>query len=247
MNISGTLNIFRLIREPTLCLPQATVSTFNHLPVPLSQAFEKKDGDKKVDIRAVILDKDNCFAVPHANEVYEPYQQPKRYQSAVHVRLSVPNVYTILHIQLFFSYLTTYQSKFRALRAAYPGSKLLIVSNTAGTAGDKDYAEATLLEKATGVKVLRHSTKKPGCHPEILSYFLNTPDSEITHPSQIAVVGDRLFTDVMMANMMGSHAVWVRDGVVGRGFFARMEDRLQGWLFRRGYAAPDPTAQSQFE
>ena len=73
MNISGTLNVFKLIREPTLCLPQATVSTFNHLPVPLSKAFEGKDG-KKVDIRAVILDKDNCFAVPHENEIYGPYK-----------------------------------------------------------------------------------------------------------------------------------------------------------------------------
>ena len=32
-------------------------------------------------------------------------------------------------------------------------------------------------------------------------------------PSHIAVVGDRLFTDVMMANMMGSWSIWVRDGV----------------------------------
>ena len=36
----------------------------------------------------------------------------------------------------------------------------------------------------------------------------------MTHPSQVAVVGDRLATDVMMANMMGSWSVWVRDGVV---------------------------------
>jgi phosphatidylglycerophosphatase GEP4 len=211
MNISGTLNVFKLLRDPTLCLPQATVSTFNHLPIPLSKAFEQKDGEKKVDIRAVILDKDNCFAVPHANEIYEPYKD-----------------------------------KFQALRTAYPGSKLLIVSNTAGTSSDKDYAEATLLEKATGVIVLRHPTKKPGCHSTILSHLMSSPDSGVTHPSQIAIVGDRLFTDVMMANMMGSYSIWVRDGVVGRNFFARVEDRLQGWLFKRGYAAPDP-AQNQFE
>ena len=37
---------------------------------------------------------------------------------------------------------------------------------------------------------------------------------EITSPAQIAVVGDRLFTDVMMANLMGSRAIWVKDGVV---------------------------------
>lgn len=77
MNISGTLNVFRLLWNPTLCLPQHTVSTFNHLPIPLSKAFPKKadkNGEKEVDIQAVVLDKDNCFAVPHTDEVYEGYK-----------------------------------------------------------------------------------------------------------------------------------------------------------------------------
>ena len=73
MNISGTLNVFRLIRDPALCLPQHAVPTFNHLPVPLSKAFPQKKNGDEVDIRAVILDKDNCFAVPHANEIHKPY------------------------------------------------------------------------------------------------------------------------------------------------------------------------------
>lgn len=94
MNISGTLNIFRLLRDPTLCLPQHTVSTFNQLPIPLSQAFaaapqQRKDSssdvvaaaeEKKVDIRAVVLDKDNCFAVPHTDEVYEGYKVNSPFQ-----------------------------------------------------------------------------------------------------------------------------------------------------------------------
>ncbi|KAF2264829.1 HAD-superfamily phosphatase [Lojkania enalia] len=211
MNISGTVNVFRLIRDPALCLPQHTVSTFNHLPVPLSKAFTQKDGQKEVDIRAVILDKDNCFAVPHSNEVYKPYCD-----------------------------------KFQELRRAYPGSKLLIVSNTAGTASDKHLSEAILLEKNTGVKVLQHSTKKPGCKSEVLTYLASQPDSGVTNPSQIAVVGDRLFTDIMMANMMGGYGFWVRDGIIERkSFFARVEDRLATFLLKRGYVAPDP--QSQFE
>lgn len=71
LNVSASLNVFRLIANPSLCLPHHTVPTFNHLPIPLSNAFNK-DG-KKVDIRAVVLDKDNCFAVPKQNEVYKPY------------------------------------------------------------------------------------------------------------------------------------------------------------------------------
>lgn len=73
MNVSGTLNVFRLLRDPSLCLPHHTVPTFNHLPIPLCRAFTRPDNEKKVDIRAVVLDKDNCFAVPKENEVYKPY------------------------------------------------------------------------------------------------------------------------------------------------------------------------------
>lgn len=124
MNLSGTVNVFRLILSPTLCLPHHTVSTFNQLPIPLSTAFPSKNGEKNADIRAVILDKDNCFAAPHELEVYEPYK-----------------------------------AKFEELRAAYPGSRLLIVSNTAGTSSDRDHVEAEKVEKSTGVHVLRHSVK----------------------------------------------------------------------------------------
>ncbi|CAN9216702.1 unnamed protein product [Alternaria alternata] len=198
MNISGTLNVFRLLRDPTLCLPQHTVSTFNHLPIPLSKAFRKDGvtGQKEVDIQAVVLDKDNCFAVPHTDEIHKPYED-----------------------------------HFQRLRHAYP---------------DKDYAQAAVLEANTGVKVLRHSTKKPGCEEEVMAYFKAHPDSGVTRPDQIAIVGDRLSTDIMMANMMGGYGLWIRDGVQGRGFFARVEDRLQSFLFRRGYAAPDPS-RNQFE
>lgn len=73
MNVSATVNILRLFRDPSLCLPHYTIPTFHQLPIPLSTAFASRDGEKKADIRAVVLDKDNCFAVPKQNIVYEPY------------------------------------------------------------------------------------------------------------------------------------------------------------------------------
>ncbi|KAL1304217.1 hypothetical protein AAFC00_000638 [Neodothiora populina] len=167
--------------------------------------------DQKPDIRAIVLDKDNCFAVPKQNEIHKPYVE-----------------------------------HFEQLKRAYPGSRLLIVSNSAGTLSDPSGAEADLLERATGVKVLRHNTKKPGCHSEIMSYFRSQPDSGVTSPDQIAVVGDRLFTDVMLANTMGSWGFWVEQGIVeDRGLFVRMEKRLAGFLQKRGYVAPNP--RSDFE
>lgn len=74
LNLSASLNIFKLIANPSLCLPHATISTFKDLPVPLDLAFERKGSGVKVDIKAVVLDKDDCFAYPESNEVYKPYQ-----------------------------------------------------------------------------------------------------------------------------------------------------------------------------
>lgn len=72
LNLSASLNIFKLLTKPSLCLPHATVNTFDDLPVPLDKAFARKD--RRVDIRAVVLDKDDCFAYPQENEIYEPYK-----------------------------------------------------------------------------------------------------------------------------------------------------------------------------
>ncbi|KAI9750285.1 MAG: hypothetical protein M1815_001892 [Lichina confinis] len=228
MNVSATLSIFRLIRDPALCLPHHTVPTFQHLPVPLSQAFSKKEASspnaaaaaasaaatKAVDIRAVVLDKDNCFAAPGENHVHPPYEE-----------------------------------KLKELREAYPGAKLLIVSNSAGTKySDPGGRQASLLEESTGIPVLRHATKKPGTYPSILEYFTDSRNGAasssstgVTHASQIVVVGDRLFTDVMMANMMGSWSIWVKNGVVQEhGLFVRIEHRLEAYLRSRGYEPQQP-------
>ncbi len=71
LNLSGFLNVFRLIAKPSLCLPHATVSTFSDLPIPLEKAFG--NSSRKPIIKAVVLDKDDCFAYPDTNEIYPPY------------------------------------------------------------------------------------------------------------------------------------------------------------------------------
>ncbi|KAK0752092.1 mitochondrial PGP phosphatase [Schizothecium vesticola] len=209
LNLSASLNIFKLISRPSLCLPHATVGTFNDLPVPLDQLFSKPG--RSVDIRAVVLDKDDCFAYPEQSDVYDSYKK-----------------------------------RFDALREAYPGRRLLIVSNTAGaTSWDRDGKLASEVQKATGVPVLAHQVKKPGCGHEIMAYFKDHPEAGVTSPSQIAVVGDRLATDMMLANQMGSYGVWVKDGVVPlreKSVFSRVERRIGPMLLARGYSAPDPVS-----
>lgn len=88
------------------------------------------------------------------------------------------------------------------------------MSNSAGTNDDEGDIEAQILEYKTGVKVFRHSTKKPGCMNDIVKYFCSKPGLQDIRPSEIAIIGDRLLTDIMMANMMGAWSVWIKDGVV---------------------------------
>ncbi len=74
MNIPAVLSLFKVIREPSLILPHHTIPTFDKLPVPVSRAFRNyQQSEKEVDIRAIVLDKDNCFAAPHDNTIYPPY------------------------------------------------------------------------------------------------------------------------------------------------------------------------------
>lgn len=198
LNLSASLNITRLFFKPSLCLPHHTVSTFNDLPIPLDKVFQNTG--RKADIKAVVLDKDDCFAYPDSKEVHEPYKVCFLESAAA----------------LFNSALTTHsQARFEELKAAYPGRRLLVVSNTAGASSwDRDHIQAAEVEKNTGLAVLSHTVKKPGCGEEIMEYFRKHPETGVTHPSQIAVVGDRLTTDMMLANMMGGWGFWVKDGVI---------------------------------
>lgn len=70
-----------------------------------------------------------------------------------------------------------------------------------------------ILQQATGLTVMKHSTKKPGCGSDILDYFVKRPETGVSRAKQIAIVGDRLMTDIAMANLYGFRGIWVRDGV----------------------------------
>jgi phosphatidylglycerophosphatase GEP4 len=122
-----------------------------------------------------------------------------------------------------------YEEHFKKLKAAYPGNRLLIVSNTAGSQDDEDYSQAQILEQNTGVKVLRHSYKKPGCHQEIMDYVRSEGLADTA--DEVVIVGDRLMTDILMANLMGSMSVWVSDGVVpSASVFTRFEKRFHAFM-----------------
>ena len=163
-------------------------------------------------------------------------------------------------LRLPSSYNSLHKAKFTALLNTYSPSNILIVSNSSGTLSkDSLGTAADILERNTGVKVLRHSQMKPACGEEIMAHFRRQSaesyrDADekqgtrrngrnVTKASQICVVGDRLFTDVVMANMMGARAIWIKNGVVqDHGLVTRVEYGLEGWLRKRGWMGKDVAA-----
>ncbi|KAK6203400.1 mitochondrial PGP phosphatase [Scheffersomyces amazonensis] len=205
-NISATLNVSRLLYNPSLCIPHMTVKSFDQITIPF-----KIPDHPDVQIRGVVLDKDNCFAKDHDDKVWPAYEET-----------------------------------WELLKKSYPKEHLLIVSNSAGTNDDKDHVQAQKLENDTGVTVLRHATKKPGCFNEINDYFKQFN----INSNEILIIGDRLFTDILMANMMGSWGLWLSEGVeLSPKIFPAMERRVYDTLVSsrpdNAFVAPTPTPSKE--
>lgn len=76
--------------------------------------------------------------------------------------------------------------------------RVAILSNSAGTVDDDPlFVDAAAVEASLGVKVIRHSEKKPGGLPEVLAHF------QINDPASICVIGDRMLTDIVFGNLHG--------------------------------------------
>ncbi|CUM64284.1 uncharacterized protein PRCAT00001882001 [Priceomyces carsonii] len=67
-NISATLNVSRLLLNPSLCLPHLTVSSFDQLTFPI-----KFSNFSQANIKGIVLDKDNCFAKDKDDKVWPEY------------------------------------------------------------------------------------------------------------------------------------------------------------------------------
>jgi hypothetical protein len=68
------------------------------------------------------------------------------------------------------------------------------------------------VEQALGVSVLRHTVKKPGGGDALLKRF-----ERVAKPHQIAMAGDRLFTDVLFGNLNGTVTILTRNIISEKG------------------------------
>ncbi|KAJ5584266.1 HAD-superfamily phosphatase subfamily IIIA [Penicillium hispanicum] len=236
--------VHTLLKQPASFLPHLTIPTFTHLPENLgphlvrtagsppssatgtstSTASEKPIPPRTPTIRALVLDKDNTLC-PAKTTTFPPQILTKL--AALRTSPTSP-----FHL------------------ATNPHS-ILIVSNRAGSHPAFD-AEIRALEAQLAhlqIPVFRlpdGASKKPFCGDEVVRWFRER--EVVQSPHEIAVVGDRLGTDVIMAGMMGSWSVWCKEGVFeagetgkpGRNILEKMEVWVERYLRGKGYTAPAP-------
>ncbi len=89
----------------------------------------------------------------------------------------------------------TIRDSFREYQQSF-GDQMVIISNSAGTNDDPNYREANRIELELGIKVLKHSRKKPGGIKEVRDYFG-------CNPEELVMFGDRVFTDIVFGNRYG--------------------------------------------
>jgi len=78
MNLSGTLNAWRAVMTPRTVRPHVVLGQFSDLTFPLATcvaaSVKQRWGiDVQPDIRAVVIDKDNCIAKARTLQLVEEY------------------------------------------------------------------------------------------------------------------------------------------------------------------------------
>ncbi|CAL4947018.1 unnamed protein product [Urochloa decumbens] len=123
-------------------------------------------------------------------------------------------------------------ASFDQCRAAFPPGALAIYSNSAGLKEyDPDGVDAGEIEAAIeGVHVIRHDTKKPGgAAKEIESYF-SCP------ASNLVMVGDRYFTDVVYGNRNGFLTVLTEPlNLSGESYIVKRVRKLEAYIISYWY------------
>ncbi|KAF7798821.1 hypothetical protein EIP86_010047 [Pleurotus ostreatoroseus] len=87
-------------------------------------------------------------------------------------------------------------------RETFGDNNVVIVSNSAGTYLDPAQVQAESVSYHLAVPVLRHKVFKPSysCISAVRAYFSSLPKP--IRDDELIVVGDRLFTDIVLANRM---------------------------------------------
>jgi phosphatidylglycerophosphatase GEP4 len=98
------------------------------------------------------------------------------------------------------------------------GDRACVFSDTAGTHRDVGNRIALSIERRLGMSTLLHRRDKPGGIEAVYERFGR-------EPGRLAIVGDRLLTDVVFGNRYGFRTIWLRHAEPV-GTFSGLERRL---------------------
>ncbi|KIK61240.1 hypothetical protein GYMLUDRAFT_166904 [Collybiopsis luxurians FD-317 M1] len=138
------------------------------------------------------------------------------------------------------------EEAWKECRQTFGPKNVLVVSNSAGSKRDAGGIQAKSVRHHLGVPVLFHASMKPGysCIKQIRSYFRSLSDP--VNDDQLIVVGDRLFTDIVMANRfplpphrtlgVWTTSVWVREATLMRFCERKLLDGVKKWIIARSKA-----------
>lgn len=143
---------------------------------------------KKHGIKYIVLDKDNCISADKSSRIYPLY---------------LSNNWN------------------NGLLRVFPLENILVVSNSMGSSDDPGFAQVHQFQvnyqrdanTSSMLPILKHNHKKPGCQGSIIDHFQKANPKSTVKSEDIAVIGDRLFTDILMANQMKSLGVYLQQGV----------------------------------
>lgn len=164
--------------------------------------------------RGVVFDKDNTLTAPYAPSVFP-----------------------------------TLADALRQCLDVFGRDGLVVFSNSAGSGDDAGYEEAHRIERTLGLPVLRHAHKKPLGFDSVMQHFAalsspsSSPSTTVTAPSQLAMVGDRYFTDILFGNLHGMLTVHTSlltstgDPAVVKAIRNWEEDYVL-WLMKQGVRPP---------
>ncbi|KAL6926040.1 hypothetical protein ACO0SA_000650 [Hanseniaspora valbyensis] len=187
INLSGIVSFPKIFLQPKLIVPKMVCTNFNEINF---EQLKKTHG-----IKCIVLDKDNCISKDKTDRIYPQYLQ---------------------------------NNWINGLLKWYDMDNIAVVSNSIGSSDDTiDFRDAKEFQKNykqdmqnleekgkqhKDINIILHNKKKPGCQEEILDYFIKEKKL-CDHPSEIAIIGDRLLTDVLMGNMMKAFPVYLQTGV----------------------------------
>lgn len=194
INLPALKKLGSLLRRPSLIIPNIRVKNLKDLDL----ASLKSKG-----IKYLVFDKDNTLTLTFKDELHDKVK-----------------------------------GSIKEALEHFPGN-VAILSNSVGSSDDFGYKAAIETEKKIGIPVIRHKIKKPACMKEVRDHFekrarkanefkvvdLSDPltttairskqveecgDEGVTvHPSEICMIGDRVLTDCVFANLNGMVSVLV--------------------------------------